>query len=170
VNWDHPVLIAWIYMMLIALILALFGNGRPYKPFRTWLSDLFPKWGLAGILIWLVIHVFWGLRELMNMRLILPFGPLEGYLEYATYWGAVFTGILSIGFLGVAVLLAAIFDKPVVMNYTRARVWYLVAEEGYVSYREVEIGKSTAGAASASEGGRVETEKEGEKFIKLSQQ
>jgi len=155
--------------MLIALILALIGNGRPYKPFRMWLSDLFPKWGLAGILIWLVVHVIWGTREIMNMRLILPFGPLEGYIEYATYWGAVLTGILSIGFLGVTVLLAAIFDKPVRVDY-RARVWYLVAEEGYLRYSEVEMGRSTAGAASASEGGRVETEKKEEKLIKLSQQ
>jgi len=138
----HPVLTAWVYMMAFALILALIGNGKPYRPFRQWLSDLFPKWGLAGILIWLVVHIIWGAREIMNMRLILPFSPLEGYLEYATYWGAVLTGILSIGFLGVTVLLAAIFDKPIRVDYARARVWYLVAEEGYVRYREVEVAKA----------------------------
>jgi len=165
VNWDSPVLVAWIYMMVIAFFLALMGNGRPYRPFRQWLSDLFPKWGLAGILIWLIVHVVWGVREIMNMRLILPFSPLEAYIEYATYWGAVLTGILSIGFLGVTVLLSAIFDKPIKVDYTRARLWLLVAEEGYVRYREVEIGRSTA-----SEGGRVEMVKEGEKLKKLSQQ
>jgi len=156
--------------MLIAFLLAFVGNGKPYRPYRQWFSDLFPKWGLSGVLIWLVIHVIWGLRELMNMRLILPFAPLEGYLEYATYWGAVMTGIMAIGFLGVTVLLAAIFDKPIKMDYTRARVWYLVAEEGYIRYSEVVMGRSTAGATSASEGGRVEKEKKREKLIKLSQQ
>jgi len=136
----NPVLTAWVYMMFIALVLALVGNGKPYRPFRQWLSDLFPKWGLAGILIWLVVHIIWGAREIMNMRLILPFSPLEGYLEYATYWGAVLTGIISIGFLGVTVLLAAIFDKPIRVDYVR--MWYLVAEEGYVRYSELEVAKA----------------------------
>jgi len=167
VNWESPVLIAWVYMMVIAFFLALAGNGKPYRPFRQWLSDLFPKWGLAGILIWLIVHVVWGVREIMNMRLILPFSPLEAYIEYATYWGAVLTGILSVGFLGVMVLLAAIFDKPIVVDY-RVRTWYLLAEEGYVRYREVEMGRSTADAASASEVGRVERVKEREKLKKLS--
>jgi len=129
-------------MMFIALVLALVGNGKPYRPFRQWLSDLFPKWGLAGILIWLVVHIIWGVREIMNMRLILPFSPLEGYLEYATYWGAVLTGILSVGFLGVTVLLAAIFDKPIRVGYARASVWYFVAEETYVKYRELQVVKA----------------------------
>jgi hypothetical protein len=95
----------------------------PRRPIGQWVGDFFVRWGLAGILVWFVVNGLWAVRELMGMRLILPISALEGYLEYATVWGAVFTGLATFIFFGSTLLLNAIFSKtaaePWVVYYRR---------------------------------------------------
>jgi len=140
INLDSPVFKAWLWFMVFAAALAALGVGRPRRPLSAWLGDFFPRWGLAGILVWVVVHGIWAARELLNMRLIIPFTPIEAYLEYGTYWGAVLTGVLTITFMAASLLLSAIFERP--QYYVRARVYYMAAEPEYVAYREVEYGRA----------------------------
>ena len=109
---DNEIVRAWLWFMATAFIIAFIASMPPRRPLATWLGDFLIRWGLAGVLVWFVVNGLWAVRELMGMRLILPFSPLEGYLEYATVWGAVFTGLATFIFFGSVLLLNAIFSKP----------------------------------------------------------
>jgi hypothetical protein len=109
---EHVVVRAWLWFMATAFIIALIASMPPRRPISTWMGDFFVRWGLAGLLVWFVVNGLWAVRELMGQRLILPFSVLEAYLEYATVWGAVFTGLATFIFFGSTLLLYAIFSKP----------------------------------------------------------
>lgn len=108
---SHPVFGGWVWFMIIAFTLAFIASLPPRRPFGGWLGDFFVRWGLAGLLVWFVVNGIWAIREVMNERLIIPFSPLEAYLEYATVWSAVLTGMATFLFFGSALLLRAIFSK-----------------------------------------------------------
>jgi len=108
---DNAVVRAWAWFMATAFIIAVIASMPPRRPYAAWLGDFLVRWGLAGILVWFVVNGLWAVRELMGMRLILPFSPFEGYLEYATVWGAVFTGLATFIFFGSTLLLNAIFAR-----------------------------------------------------------
>ena len=125
---------AWLWFMLTAFIIAFIASMPPRRPIATWLGDLLVRWGLAGILVWFVVNGLWAVRELMGMKLVLPFSVVEGYLEHATVWGAVFTGVATFIFFGSVLLLNAIFSKPAaaepLIYYYRQVVIATAAKEG----------------------------------------
>jgi hypothetical protein len=127
---DNTVVRAWMWFMVTAFIIAFIASMPPRRPFATWLGDFFVRWGLAGILVWFVVNGLWAVRELMGMRMILPISALEGYLEYATVWGAVFTGLATFIFFGSTLLLNAIFSKDTELQviYYRQVVFAAAAE------------------------------------------
>ena len=136
---------AWLWFMLTAFIIAFIASMPPRRPIATWLGDLLVRWGLAGILVWFVVNGLWAVRELMGMKLVLPFSVVEGYLEHATVWGAVFTGVATFIFFGSVLLLNAIFSKPV------------TAEPQLIYYRQVVFmaeGRKAEGEARAVAEGR----------------
>ena len=108
---NSDLLKTWLVMMAIALIIALFATPRPRRPYSTWIGDFFVKWGLAGLFLWFVVTGFWAVRELLNIRLVLPFTPLEGILEYYTYWSAALTGLATFIFFGATLFLNAIYSR-----------------------------------------------------------
>lgn len=73
-------------------------------------------------MLWFLTTAVWALREVMNMRLILPFSPLEAYLEYLTWWGAALTGMLTITLFAATLFLQAIFSRPEVVIITQQAV------------------------------------------------
>jgi hypothetical protein len=99
---SHPVAGGWLWFMIIAFAIAFIASMPPRRPLAGWFGDFFIKWGLAGILVWFVVNGLWAIREVMGQRLILPFSPLEAYLEYATVWSAVLTGMATFLFFGSA--------------------------------------------------------------------
>jgi hypothetical protein len=109
----------WATMMVAALLLAAVATPPPRRPYTAWALDFLVRWGLAGLFIWFLFTGLWAVRELMNMRLILPFTPLEAALEYYTYWSAALTGMATFLFLGSALLLNAIFTKPAAVEAVR---------------------------------------------------
>lgn len=130
---KHPVVGGWIWFMIIAFALAFIASIPPRRPLGSWLGDFFIKWGLAGIFVWFVVNGLWAIREVMGQRLILPFTPLEAYLEYATVWSAVLTGMATFLFFGSTLLLRAIFAKdelPKGVVYYRQEV--LIADQNAV--------------------------------------
>ncbi|WP_148682582.1 hypothetical protein [Pyrobaculum ferrireducens] len=108
---SHPVVGGWMWFMIIAFAIAFIASMPPRRPLSGWVGDFFIKWGLAGILVWFVVNGIWAIREVMGQRLILPFTPLEGYLEYASVWSAVLTGMATFLFFGSTLLLRAIFAR-----------------------------------------------------------
>jgi hypothetical protein len=136
---DNVVLRAWLWFMTTAFIIAFIASMPPKRPVGQWVGDFFVRWGLAGILVWFVVNGLWAIRELMGMRLILPISALEGYLEYATVWGAVFTGLATFVFFGSALLLNAVFSKPA------------AAEPQIIYYRQVVFASAAAEPAGAAE-------------------
>jgi len=109
---ENVIVWAWAWFMATAFIIAFIASMPPRRPLATWLGDFLVRWGLAGILVWFVVNGLWAVRELMGMKLAIPFAPLEGYLEHATVWGAVFTGVATFIFFGSVLLINAIFSKP----------------------------------------------------------
>lgn len=149
---THPVAFSWLWLMAIALGLAFLASMPPKRPIRGWLGDFFIRWGLAGILVWFVINSFWALRELLNMRLIIPFTPLEGYLEYTTVWSAVLTGVATFIFFGSALLLRAIFSHeewPKGVIYYRQEV--LIADPNAVPHIATQAEGQVASQAEKAE-------------------
>ena len=138
---------AWLWFMATAFIIAFIASMPPRRPLATWLGDLLVRWGLAGILVWFVVNGLWAVRELMGMKLVLPFSVVEGYLEHATVWGAVFTGVATFIFFGSVLLLNAIFSKPTVT-------------EPLIYYRQVVF---VAEAAPKAEEGEARAVAEGRK-------
>ncbi|MEZ0319959.1 MAG: hypothetical protein ABWK05_08225 [Pyrobaculum sp.] len=133
---SNPVIGGWIWFMVIALALAFIASLPPKRPLGGWLGDFFIRWGLAGLLVWFVVNGFWAVREVMGQKDILRFTPFEGYLEYATVWSAVLTGMATFLFFGSTLLLRAIFEKEAL-------------PQGLVYYRqEVVIASPSANAAS----------------------
>jgi hypothetical protein len=118
---SHPVAGGWLWFMIIAFAIAFIASMPPRRPLAGWFGDFFIKWGLAGILVWFVVNGLWAIREVMGQRLILPFSPLEAYLEYATVWSAVLTGMATFLFFGSALLLRAIFVRE---EWPRGVVYY----------------------------------------------
>lgn len=116
---NYPILYGMAIILAVAALIALAAE-RPKRPLTQWVLDYFVKWGLASILIWFVIHGYWALRELLNMRLVVPFSPLEAYLEYVTFWSAVASGFATFIFLGASLLINAIFSKPPRLMYSKA--------------------------------------------------
>ncbi|MFN3805181.1 MAG: hypothetical protein ACK4SY_09000 [Pyrobaculum sp.] len=144
---THPVAFSWLLLMAIALGLALLASMPPRRPLGGWLGDFFIKWGLAGIFVWFVINGFWALRELLNMRLIIPFTPIESYLEYATVWSAVLTGVATFIFFGSALLLRAIFSReelPKGVIYYRQEVFIADANAVLQTASQTAAGKEPA--------------------------
>jgi hypothetical protein len=126
---DNVVVKAWLWFMAAAFIIAFMASMPPRRPLTSWLGDFFVRWGLAGILVWFVVNGLWAVRELMGMRLILPFSVVEAYFEYATVWGAVFTGLATFIFFGSTLLLSAIFSRPVETLYYRQVVYAIATAE-----------------------------------------
>jgi hypothetical protein len=143
---KHPVVSGWMWFMLIAFAIALIASIPPRRPLASWFGDFLIRWGLAGILVWFVVNGLWAIREVMGQRLILPFSPLEGYLEYATVWSAVLTGMATFLFFGSALLLRAIFAReelPRGVIYYRQEV--VIAEpEAAVAAPQAEARKTPA--------------------------
>lgn len=111
----NQLIYSWATLMAIALAIALIASLPPKRPVRNWLGDFFVRFGLSGLMLWFLTTAVWALREVMNMRLILPFSPLEAYLEYLTWWGAALTGMLTITLFGTTLFLQAIFSRPEVI-------------------------------------------------------
>lgn len=135
---KHPVVGGWVWFMIIAFALAFIASIPPRRPLGSWLGDFFIRWGLAGILVWFVVNGLWAIREVMGQRLILPFTPLEAYLEYATVWSAVLTGMATFLFFGSTLLLRAIFAReelPRGVVYYRQEV--VIADQNAQSTKKI---------------------------------
>ena len=150
-DFENPVVQAWLWLMTIAFIIALTASMPPRRPISTWLGDFFVRWGLAGILVWFVVNGLWAVRELMGMKLMLYFSPLEAYLEYATVWGAVFTGLATFIFFGSALLLNAIFSAPAAADVQIIYYRRIAAYAVYHDAKSVEKAREAAARKRARE-------------------
>ena len=150
-DFENPVVQAWLWLMTIAFIIAFIASMPPRRPISTWLGDFFVRWGLAGILVWFVVNGIWAVRELMGMKLMLYFSPLEAYLEYATVWGAVFTGLATFIFFGSALLLNAIFSAPAAADVQIIYYRRIAAYAVYHDAKSVEKAREAAARKRARE-------------------
>ena len=104
------VLPVWLAMMAIALLIALTASLPPRRPLRRWVGDLFVKWGLAGILLWIVMTFMWAIREVLSRYAFIHIYPLEGYIEYASLFAVVLTAIATLAFFAIALLVNALTE------------------------------------------------------------
>lgn len=131
--FNHPIIGGWAWLMIIAFTLALLASMPPRRSFG-WVGDLFVRWGLSGILVWFVVNGIWAIREVLGQKYIIPFPPIEGYLEHASVWSAVLTGMATFLFFGSTLLLRAIFSRdelPSGIVYYRQEV--VIADPAAVS-------------------------------------
>lgn len=101
---------AWISMMAIAFLIALAASLPPRRPLRRWTGDLFIKWGLAGILIFIATTFIWAIREVLSGYAFIKIYPIEGYIEYASLFAVVLMAIATLAFFAVALLINALFE------------------------------------------------------------
>jgi hypothetical protein len=101
---------AWIFMMATAFLIALAASLPPRRPLRRWTGDLLVKWGLAGILMWIVVTFMWAIREVLSGYAFIKIYPIEGYIEYASLFAVALTAIATLAFFAVALLINALFE------------------------------------------------------------
>jgi len=95
----------WILPLLfhVALSIAIwyvtYRVSPPRPPYVEWASSYLMRVGAIGLLAWLVVEALWGWREVLAAHGAVM-GPAEGWLEYATWWGAVLTAALHLAALG----------------------------------------------------------------------
>lgn len=106
---NEVIVAAWAGLMALSFMISTIASPPPNRSI-DWLSEFLIKWGLASVLLWVVALGFWGAREVLAQKYIALMGPVEGYAEHASIWGAVLTGGAAFTMLGVGLLTRVIFD------------------------------------------------------------
>jgi len=121
-------------MLLTALALAVFftlGDRESRTSIRRFIGDMFIRWGIAGLGLWTIVLIFWGLYELGLQRGLFHFIPWVGIAEYGI-WGVAMSGIMSLLFFAASLFVNALMRTPntVKVIYTP---YYTYLEE-YATY------------------------------------
>jgi hypothetical protein len=121
-------------MLLTALGLAFFFNFADRESrisLRTFISDLMVRWGVAGLGLFTLVLIFWGLYEIGLQRGLFHFLPWVGIAEYGI-WGVAMAGIITLLFYAGALFLNALIRAPTTVKVVRTP-YYPYLEE-YAMY------------------------------------
>jgi len=102
-------------MLTLSLALALFftlADRDSRSSVRAFISDLFVRWGLSGLMLWVLVLVAFGLYELGLQRGLFHFLPFFGIAEYGGFWGVAISGAVALLFFVTALFISALARAP----------------------------------------------------------
>jgi len=133
---TQQVLLANIeWMMLFAFVLGVLftlADRESRLSVRNFISDLMVRWGLAGLGLWTIVLIFFGLYELGLQRGLFHYLPFVGIAEYGGVWGVTISGIIALLFFVSSLFFQALIRAPATIRVVRT-AYYPYLEE-YAQY------------------------------------
>jgi hypothetical protein len=133
---TQQVLLANIeWMMLFALVLGVLftlTDRESRLSVRNFISDLMVRWGLAGLGLWTIVLIFFGMYELGLQRGLFHYLPFVGIAEYGGVWGVTISGVIALLFFVSSLFFQALIRAPTTIRVVRT-VYYPYLEE-YAQY------------------------------------
>jgi magnesium-transporting ATPase (P-type) len=134
-NTQQVLLTGIEWMLLIAFMMAFMftlADRESRASVRNFISDLFVRWGIAGLGLWTIVLVFFGLYELGLQRGLFHSIPFIAIAEYGGVWGVAISGAIAFLFFVSSLFIQALIRAPTVMKVVRSP-YYPYLEE-YAQY------------------------------------
>jgi magnesium-transporting ATPase (P-type) len=136
---TQQVLITYIeWMLLFAFVLAVMFtlvDRESRTSARQFLSDLMVRWGLAGLGMWTIVLIFFGLYELGLQRGLFHFLPFVGIAEYGGVWGVAISGLVALLFFVASLFFQALIRAPNVVKVLRSPYYPYLEDYAHYLYQ-----------------------------------
>jgi len=128
--------IEWMFLFAFVLaVLFTLVDRESRASMRHFLSDLMVRWGLAGLGLWTIVLIFFGLYELGLQRGLFHFIPFVGIAEYGGVWGVAISGAMALLFFVSSLFLQALIRTPNVTKVVRTPYYPYLEEYAHYLYQ-----------------------------------
>jgi magnesium-transporting ATPase (P-type) len=134
-NTQQVLLTSIEWMLIFAFVLAVLFtlvDRESRASVRHFVSDLMVRWGLAGLGLWTIVLIFFGLYELGLQRGLFHTIPFTAIAEYGGVWGVAISGAIALLFFVSSLFFQALIRTPNVVKVVRTP-YYPYLEE-YAHY------------------------------------
>jgi magnesium-transporting ATPase (P-type) len=126
------------WMLLFAFVLAVMFtlvDRESRTSARHFISDLMVRWGLAGLGLWTIVLIFFGLYELGLQRGLFHSIPFVGIAEYGGVWGVAISGAIAFLFFVSSLFFQALIRTPSVIKVVRTPYHPYLEEYAHYLYQ-----------------------------------
>ena len=137
-NTQQVLLTGIEWMLFIAFVLALFftlSDRESRTSVRHFISDLMVRWGLAGLGLWTILLIFFGLYELGLQRGLFHSIPFIAIAEYGGVWGVTIAGAIAFLFFVSSLFFQALIRAPYTIKVVRTPYYPYLEEHAYYLYQ-----------------------------------
>jgi len=128
--------IEWMFLFAFVLaVLFTLVDRESRVSVRHFFSDLMVRWGLAGLGLWTIVLIFFGLYELGLQRGLFHIIPFVGIAEYGGLWGVAISGVVALLFFVASLFLQALIRAPNVTKVVRTPYYPYLEEYAYYLYQ-----------------------------------
>jgi hypothetical protein len=138
-NTQQVLLTSIEWMFLIAFVLAVMFtlvDRESRVSVRHFLSDLMVRWGLAGLGLWTIVLIFFGLYELGLQRGLFHALPFVAIAEYGGVWGVAISGTIAFLFFVASLFFQALIRTPNVVRVVRTPYYPYLEEYAHYLYQQ----------------------------------
>ncbi len=128
--------IEWMFFFAFVLaVLFTLVDRESRASVRHFLSDLMVRWGLAGLGLWTIVLVFFGLYEMGLQRGLFHSIPFVGIAEYGGVWGVAISGAIALLFFVSSLFFQALLRTPNVVKIVRTPYYPYLEEYAHYLYQ-----------------------------------
>jgi hypothetical protein len=128
--------IEWMFLFgFVLAILFTLVDRESRASVRHFLSDLMVRWGLAGLGLWTIVLVFFGLYELGLQRGLFHSIPFIGIAEYGGLWGVAISGAIALLFFVSSLFFQALIRTPSVVKVVRTPYYPYLEDYAHYLYQ-----------------------------------
>jgi len=130
VNIEWMIMFAFVLAVMFTLV-----DRESRASVRHFISDLMVRWGLAGLALWTIVLIFFGLYELGLQRGLFHFIPFVGIAEYGGVWGVTLSGAIALLFFVSSLFFQALIRTPNVVKVVRTPYYPYLEEYAHYLYQ-----------------------------------
>ncbi len=137
-NTQQVLLTSIEWMLFFAFVLAVLftvADRESRVSVRHFLSDLMVRWGLAGLGLWTIVLIFFGLYELGLQRGLFHSLPFIAIAEYGGVWGVAISGAIALLFFVSSLFFQALIRTPNVVKVVRTPYYPYLEEYAHYLYQ-----------------------------------
>ena len=126
------------WMFFIAFVLAFMftlADRESRVSVRHFVSDLMVRWGIAGLGLWTIVVIFFGLYELGLQRGLFHSLPFVAIAEYGGVWGVAISGAIALLFFVASLFFQALIRAPTVIKVVRTPYYPYLEEYAHYLYQ-----------------------------------
>jgi len=128
--------IEWMFLFAFVLaVLFTLVDRESRASVRHFLSDLMVRWGLAGLGLWTIVLIFFGLYELGLQRGLFHSIPFVGIAEYGGVWGVAISGAIALLFFVSSLFFQALIRTPNVVKVVRSPYYPYLEDYAHYLYQ-----------------------------------